>query len=139
MDKKLSHVGIAVRDINQAVQFFAEKMGLKVVDRGTGRGFHVAFLSTGGTPIELIQDVSPGGIITKFIEKRGEGVHHLSFEVDDIRSAMETMRAQGIACLDQEPREGAHNSLVAFLHPKDTLGVLIELVEFPEKQKSEKV
>lgn len=139
MDKKLSHVGIAVRDINQAVQFFAEKMGLKVVDRGTGRGFHVAFLSTGGTPIELIQDVSPGGIITKFIEKRGEGVHHLSFEVDDIRSAMETMRAQGIACLDQESREGAHNSLVAFLHPKDTLGVLIELVEFPEKQKSEKV
>jgi methylmalonyl-CoA/ethylmalonyl-CoA epimerase len=130
---KLSHIGIAVRDVDQAVEFFKEKFGLETTDRGTGRGFHVAFLATGGTPVELIQDVTPGGIITKFIEKRGEGVHHISFEVDDIRATLETMQAQGVTCLDKEPRGGAHNSLVAFLHPKDTFGVLVELVEFPEK------
>jgi len=96
--------------------------------RGTGKGFHVAFLATGGTPVELIQDVNPGGIITKFVGKRGEGVHHISFEVDDIRTALEAMRAQGVTCLDKEPRGGAHNSLVAFLHPKDTFGILVELV-----------
>ena len=133
IDMKMSHIGIAVRDINGAVQFFKEKFGLEATDRGTGGGFHVAFVPTGGSPIELIQDVSPGGIITRFIEKRGEGVHHLSFEVDDIRSALGKMEAQGIHCLNKDPREGAHHSLVAFLNPKDTFGVLIELVEFPKK------
>jgi len=132
---KISHIGVAVRDVDRAVAFFKEKFGLATTDQGTGKGFHVAFLATGGTPVELIQDVTPGGIITKFIEKRGEGVHHLSFEVEDIRSALEAMQAQGITCLDKEPRGGAHNSLVAFLHPKDTFGVLIELVEFPEKDR----
>jgi methylmalonyl-CoA/ethylmalonyl-CoA epimerase len=130
---KLSHIGVAVRDVHRAVQFFREKFGLETTDQGTGRGFHVAFLATGGTPVELIQDVTPGGIITKFIEKRGEGVHHISFEVNDIRAVLGAMQAQGVTCLDKEPRGGAHNSLVAFLHPKDTFGVLIELVEFPEK------
>ncbi len=133
---KISHIGVAVRDVDKAVQFFKEKFGLETTDRGTGRGFHVAFLPTGGSPIELIQDVSPGGVITKFIEKRGEGVHHISFEVEDIRSTLKQMQAQGISCLDKEPRGGAHNSLVAFLHPKDTFGVLIELVEFPDEHKA---
>jgi methylmalonyl-CoA epimerase len=133
---KLSHIGIAVRDVDRAVGFFKEKFGLKTTDRGTGRGFHVAFLETGGTPVELIQDVTPGGTITKFIDKRGEGVHHVSFEVDDIRVALQSMQAQGVTCIDKEPRGGAHDSLVAFLHPKDTFGVLVELVEFPEKHSS---
>ena len=130
---KLNHIGFAVRDLERAVQFFKEKFGLETTDRETGGGFYVAFLATGGTPIELLQDVTPGGLMTKFIEKRGEGVHHIGFEVDDIRSSLKTMQAQGVTCIDKEPRGGTRNCLMAFLHPKDTFGVLTELVEFPEK------
>jgi methylmalonyl-CoA/ethylmalonyl-CoA epimerase len=135
---RLNHIGFAVRDVERAVQFFKEKFGLETTDRETGGGFHVAFLATGGTPVELLQDVTPGGLMTKFIEKRGEGVHHISFEVDDIRSALERMQAQGITCLDKEPRGGTHHCLMAFLHPKDTFGVLTELVEFPKKHNAKK-
>ncbi len=134
---KINHIGIAVKDLNIAVQFFREKFNVNTTDRDTGGGFHVAFFPTDGCAIELIQDVVPGGVITKFIEKRGEGVHHVSFEVDDIRSALKRMQSEGINCLNKEPREGAHHSLVAFLHPKDTFGILIELVEFPDKHKPE--
>lgn len=133
MAKKIDHIGIAVQDIDAALKFFREKFEVEATWRGTGRGYHVAFLPTQGSAIELIQDVSPGGIITKFVEKRGEGVHHISFEVDDIKSALAKMQAQGVDC-DKEPKEGARNTLVAFLRPKDTFGILIELVEFPNKR-----
>jgi len=133
MFKKIDHIGIAVKNIDLAMRFFKEKFELESTYQITLRGFHAAFLPTESTPIELIQDVSPGGVITKFIENRGEGFHHLSFEVGNIRSTLKNLESQGIKCIDREPKEGAHNSLVAFLHPKDTYGILIELVEFQSK------
>jgi methylmalonyl-CoA/ethylmalonyl-CoA epimerase len=135
MFKKIDHIGIAAKDINAALLFFKEKFGLEATYQITLRGFNAAFLPTESTPMELIQDVSPGGVITKFIENRGEGVHHISFEVEDIRSALGRLESQGLKLIDREPKQGAHNSLVAFLHPKDTYGILIELVEFLNKHR----
>ncbi|PIV23070.1 MAG: methylmalonyl-CoA epimerase [Deltaproteobacteria bacterium CG03_land_8_20_14_0_80_45_14] len=130
MIKKIDHIGIAVKDVESAIVYFEERFGFDTDYQVKLRGFHAAFLPTRETPIELIQDLSPDGVIAKFIEKRGEGVHHIAFEVEDIQSALETFRSQGIRTLDEKPREGAHESLVAFLHPKDTYGILIELVEY---------
>lgn len=132
---KIDHIGIGVKDLNAALGFFKEKFGLEATYRITLRGFHAAFLPTENTPLELIQDVSPGGVITKFIEKRGEGFHHLSLEVEDIRSTLKSLESQGVKCIDQEPKEGAHDSWVAFLNPKYTYGILIELVQFPKKRR----
>lgn len=133
MFKKIDHIAIAVKNIDLAMQFFREKFGLESTYQITLRGFRAAFLPTGSTPIELLQDVSYGGVITKFIENRGEGIHHISFEVEDIRSALKRLESQGLRSVEREPKEGAHNSLTAFLHPKDTYGILIELVEFQSK------
>jgi len=133
MIKKIDHIGIAVKDLEAAIRFFKGKSELDVTYKITLRGFHAAFLPTESTPIELIQDTSPEGVISKFIEKRGEGFHHIAFEVENIRSALKRLESQGIRCIDREPKEGAHQSRVAFLHPKDTYGALIELVEFLDK------
>jgi methylmalonyl-CoA/ethylmalonyl-CoA epimerase len=92
-------------------------------------GFYGAFLPTKDTPIELIQDMTPSGVITRFIEKKGEGLHHIAFEVQDIMAALDALRSRGVTIIDKAPREGARGSLVAFLHPKDSYGILIELVE----------
>ncbi|OPY79767.1 MAG: Glyoxalase/Bleomycin resistance protein/Dioxygenase superfamily protein [Syntrophorhabdus sp. PtaU1.Bin058] len=131
--RRISHIGVGVRNLGAAKRFFETSFGFKTVEESTGMGLHVAFLAGGATPIELIQDEVPGGTIDKFIEKRGEGIHHLCFEVADIRKAMEELRSCGIRFLDQKPREGAHEALVAFIHPKDSYGVLIELAEYPGK------
>ena len=130
MFKRIDHIGIAVRDLAASITYFKEKFGLIPDYEINLRGFHAAFFPTRDTPLELIRDHSPNGAIAKFLEKRGEGVHHIAFEVEDIRSALETLRSKGIRTLDEDPKEGAHDTLVAFLHPKDTYGMLIELVEY---------
>ncbi len=132
--KEISHIGVGVRDLPKAVEFFQKNFGFKKAGEETGMGLRVAFLHGGATPIELLQDESPGGAMGKFIEKRGEGVHHLCFEVDDIKSAMEELRSHGVHFIDKEPRAGAHNALVAFIHPKDSYGVLIELAQYTGKR-----
>lgn len=128
--KEIRHIGIAVRDLSSAVQFFERTFGFKTVHQSTGMGLRVALLKGGGTPIELIQDEVPGGTIGKFIEKRGEGVQHLCFEVEDIGLAMKELQSHGVRFLDKEPREGAQDAQVAFIHPKDSYGVLIELAQY---------
>jgi methylmalonyl-CoA/ethylmalonyl-CoA epimerase len=92
----------------------------------------VAFIPVGDTSIELLQGMTPDAPIARFIEKKGEGVHHIAYQVDNIEKALEELKAKGVALIDEKPRRGAHNSKIAFLHPKNTYGVLIELVE-PEK------
>lgn len=130
MIKKIDHIGIAVKDVESATTYFEKGFGIKPDYQIKLRGFQAAFLPIKETPLELIQDLSPDGVITKFIEKKGEGVHHIAFEVEDIHSTLENFKFSGIRAIDDKPKEGAHDSLVAFLNPKDTYGILIELVEY---------
>jgi methylmalonyl-CoA/ethylmalonyl-CoA epimerase len=99
-------------------------------------GVNTAFLLSTGTKLELLESVQSDGIIAKFIEKKGEGIHHIAFEVDDIRAEMKRLAAEGFVLLNQEPKKGADNKLVCFVHPKDTNGVLVELVMDAGKNKS---
>jgi len=126
---KLDHIGIAVRDLEQALAAYRDGLGLacdheEVVDDQQVR---TAFLPVGETHLELLETLSPDGPIGRFLEKRGEGIHHLCFEVDDIRRALQQCREAGLRLIDEEPRRGAHDKWVAFVHPRSTHGVLIEL------------
>jgi methylmalonyl-CoA epimerase len=126
--KKIDHIGIAVRDLDSAKAFYTRAMGLKVTSEEALEGMKIAFIPVGGVNIELIQSVTDDGVIAKFISKQGEGVHHIAYEVEDVSSAVQELRAQGARVVDEVPRRGAHGKLVAFVHPKSSYGVLIELV-----------
>ncbi|MBC7249047.1 MAG: methylmalonyl-CoA epimerase [Anaerolineae bacterium] len=129
MITKVDHIGIAVRDIEEARRLY-EALGLKVthVKEVEEQQVRVAFLPVGDTEVELVQPTTADSGVARFLEKRGEGVHHLCFEVEDIEVALAELQAQGMRLIDREPRQGAFGR-VAFLHPKSTHGVLIELVE----------
>ncbi|MDY7040445.1 MAG: methylmalonyl-CoA epimerase [Chloroflexota bacterium] len=129
MIKKLDHIGIVVHDIGEAQQAY-EALGLTVthVQELPERQVRVAFLPVGDTEVELVQPTTTGSGVARFLEKRGEGVHHICFEVEDIEATVADLKAQGMRLIDQEPRQGAFGR-VAFLHPKAAHGVLIELVE----------
>lgn len=129
MIKKLDHIGIVVHDIEEARRPY-EALGLKVtqVKEVEEQQVRVAFLPIGDTEVELVQPTTADSGVARFLEKRGEGVHHLCFEVEDIEAALAELQAQGMRLIDREPRQGAFGR-VAFLHPKSTHGVLIELVE----------
>ena len=128
---KLGHIGIAVTDIEEAKKLYSEILGftLTAEKEMPDRGLKVAFLETGNTKIELLEGTTPESTISKFVEKRGTGIHHLSFEVDDIRRVMKELADDGIRLIDQEPRTGAEGHLTAFMHPKSTNGVLLEIEE----------
>jgi methylmalonyl-CoA/ethylmalonyl-CoA epimerase len=128
MITKLDHIGIAVRDLAEAVKAY-EGLGLRTDHEETVEDQQVrtAFLPVGETHLELLETLSPDGPIGKFLEKRGEGIHHLCFEVEDIHAALDACREAGLRLIDEEPRAGAHDMWVAFVHPKSTHGVLIEL------------
>ncbi len=130
MIKGLSHIGIAVRSLDDALALF-RALGLEASGREEvpGESVRVAFLPVGGTRVELIEPTAPASAVARFIAKRGEGLHHISLEVDDIRAAMRDLAARGFELLSAEPREGAHGSLVCFLHPRSAGGVLIELCQ----------
>jgi methylmalonyl-CoA epimerase len=126
---KLGHIGIAVADLEEAKRLFSEVLGftLTAEKEMPERGLKVAFLETGNTKIELLEGTSPESAVSKFVEKRGTGIHHLSFEVDDIRRVMSEIAEDGVKLIDEVPRTGAEGRLVAFLHPKSAMGVLMEL------------
>lgn len=132
MIHKIAHIGVAVKNIEQAEKFYTEVLSLKVHDREHLKEIKASFIPIGDTAIELLQSTTPEGVINKFIEKRGEGVQHIAYQVENIEKVLEDLKAKGIPLIDQIPRRGAHNSKVAFVNPKGTYGVLIELVE-PEK------
>jgi methylmalonyl-CoA/ethylmalonyl-CoA epimerase len=127
--QKVEHIGIAVKDLALSIPLFErllEAACYKTEDVA-GEKVSTAFFQQGQTKIELLQGIGPESVITRFIEKKGEGLHHIAFEVADIHAEMRRLAAQGFTLLNETPREGADNKLVCFLHPKDTGGVLIEL------------
>ncbi len=128
---KIDHIGIAVKDLAASLKFYSQVLGLEVV--GTEvvpeQQVKVAFLPCGDSELELLESTTPEGPIAKFIEKRGEGVQHIALRVDDLEEALEMMREKGLRLIDEKPRYGAGGARIAFLHPKATQGVLLELTE----------
>ncbi len=129
MIRRLDHIGIAVRDLEAAMRVYAEGLGLESDHQETVEDQQVrtAFLPVGETHVELLESLTPDGPIGRYVEKRGEGIHHLCFDVTDIHAALAACEKAGLKLIDREPRPGAHNKMVAFVHPKSTHGVLIEL------------
>jgi len=127
---KVNHIGIAVKNIDEAVKLYTEVLGLKVsqIEVVADQKVKTCIIPVGDIKIELIESTSPDGPIAKHIEKRGEGLHHLALEVDNIERALDELSAKGIALIDARPREGVENTRIAFLHPKNTK-ILLELVE----------
>ena len=130
MIKKINHIGIAVNSIEDAIKLYTDALGLKVKDIEIveAQKVRTAIIPVGESKIELIESTAPEGAIAKYIEKRGEGLHHLALEVSDIQETLNTLREKGIRLIDERPRIGVEGTKIAFLHPKETK-VLIELVE----------
>ena len=128
---KIDHIGIAVSNLDEAVKLYRDVLGLEL--HGTEvvpeQKVKVAFLPVGDTEVELLESTSAEGPIAKFIEAKGQGIQHIAFRVDDIEAALEEMKAKGMRLIDEKPRYGAGGAKIAFLHPKSTGGVLIELCE----------
>ncbi|HOD18505.1 MAG TPA: methylmalonyl-CoA epimerase [Candidatus Cloacimonadota bacterium] len=127
MIKHLSHIGIAVSDLEEGIRFY-ESLGLTLegVEEVPSQQVKVAFFPCGDARIELLAPTSEDSPIAKFIQKRGEGIQHIAFAVDDLPNELKKAEQNGIQLIDKEPRPGAHHSDIAFLHPKSALGVLIE-------------
>ena len=128
---KLEHIGIAVSDLSTSVPLFEKLLNSQCYKKENVDSEKVvtAFFKTGDCKVELLESADPDGVIAKFISKKGEGLHHLAFEVDDIFSEMKRLASAGYVLLSEEPKRGADNKLVVFLHPKTTGGVLVELVQ----------
>jgi len=131
MVKKVDHIGIAVKDLDETLKFYTDVLGMDL--QGTEvveeQKVKVAFLPIGDTEMELLESTDKEGPIARYIEKKGEGVQHIAYRVDDIEKAIEEMKAKGIRMIDEKPRYGAGGAKIAFLHPKSTHGVLIELCQ----------
>lgn len=127
----VDHVSIAVPDIEQALGFFRDVLGLAVTttDVEQKQGVVVAFLDVGGAEIELIEPVDADSGVARFLRKRGPGMHHICLEVDDLDAAMDRMRSAGVRLIDEQPYEGTGGRRIAFVHPKSAHGVLVELYE----------
>lgn len=136
MFKRLEHIGIAVKSISDSNPLFKALLGADYykTEGVESEGVKTAFYDGGNVKIELLEATSEESPIHKFLEKRGEGLHHMAFEVEDLEARMKELREQGIRLLNETPKEGADNKLICFLHPKDTNGVLIELCQ--ERKKS---
>ena len=124
------HIGIAVRDLDAAVaRYRAFGLTLDSTAEVPSEGVRAAFLSSGGARIELLEPLRDDSVIARFLEERGEGLHHLAFATTDIVSEMDRLRREGFELIDSEPRPGAHGRRVAFIHPRSAQGVLLELVQ----------
>ena len=130
--KRLAHIGIAVKDIQEVAKVYTELLPLQLTDTEPVGELRTGFIPVGETNLELVMSTTPEGTMSKFIAKRGEGVHHLAFEVDDLDAAVAELKAKGVPLTAEEPWRGAHGARVMFIHPKATHGVLIELCEYPE-------
>lgn len=128
---KIAHIGIAVHSIDQAIPFYSTTLGLKLegVETVESENVKVAFLKIGETRFELLEALSPDSAIQTFIEKRGEGIHHIALEVDNINERLQQYKSDGIKLIHEQAKSGAHNSEIAFIHPKAANGVLFELCQ----------
>lgn len=131
MIKKIDHIGIAVKSIEEAAEFYKEVLGLEItgVEEVKEQKVRTAFIPIGESEIELLESTSEDGPIAKFIEKRGEGIQHIALQVNNIEKALEELKKKGIQLIDEVPRIGAGGAKIAFVHPKSTNGVLLELCQ----------
>lgn len=135
MVKRIDHIAIAVHDIDEAAKFYTDilRLGLSGMEVVVEQKTKVGFLRIGETNIELVQPTSDDSPLVKFLETRGPGIHHICLEVDDIEREVEELKKRGARMIDEKPRPGAHGTRVAFVHPKSSGGVLIELNQLPEE------
>ena len=126
----IEHIGIAVKDLEASIPLFERLLNTSCYKREMVETelVETAFFKTGGNKVELVQSTATGGVIERFIQKKGEGVHHIAFEVEDIVQEMNRLRNEGFILLDDMPKPGADNKMVCFLHPSSTNGILVELV-----------
>ena len=131
----IEHIGIAVVSLDEAIPFYEDVLGLKcyAIEEVKDQKVKTAFFKVGQTKIELLQSTDPEGPVGKFIEKKGQGVHHIAFAVDGLTEALPELEEKGIRLIDKTPRKGAEGLNIGFLHPKSTFGVLTELCEEPKK------
>jgi methylmalonyl-CoA/ethylmalonyl-CoA epimerase len=131
MIKNIDHIGIAVTNIAESNTLFRKLLGKEhyKIESVESEGVNTSFFMIGSTKIELLEASGPESPITKFIEKKGEGIHHIAFEVDNIESEMERLKTEGFTLLNETPKNGADNKRICFLHPKTSNGVLVELCE----------
>jgi methylmalonyl-CoA/ethylmalonyl-CoA epimerase len=129
--KKIEHLGIAVKNLKLSIPVYEKLLNTPCykTESVESERVNTAFFQTGESKIELLEGVDPEGVIAKFIEKKGEGLHHVAFEVDDIEAEMKRLQAEGFLLLNEQPKRGADNKLICFLHPKSTQGVLVELCQ----------
>jgi len=129
--KKVDHIGIAVKNLDETIPYYTETLGLTLlkVEEVASESVRVAFVDAGNVKLELLEPMSEQSAIYSFIEKKGEGIHHIAFEVDGIEERMEELRTKGIRILSEKPKVGAGGAQVAFLHPKSSFGVLYELCD----------
>ena len=129
--EKVEHIGIAVKALNDAIPLFEKLLNTTCYKTETvaAEKVNTAFFKQGETKIELLESTDPDGVIARFIDRKGEGLHHIAFDVKDIRTEMARLSAAGFQLLNAEPKAGADNKWVCFLHPRDTHGVLIELCQ----------
>jgi methylmalonyl-CoA/ethylmalonyl-CoA epimerase len=135
MLKKINHIGIAVKNLEETAKFYQNVLDLTLsgVEVVPAQKTKVGYLKIGDSNIELVQPSEPDSPVAKFLETKGQGIHHICFEVDDIESEIKTFIERGATMVDQKPKPGSHNKKVAFVHPKSSSGVLIELCELPKE------
>jgi len=132
----IEHIGIAVKNLDESIKFYEEVLGLRcyAVEEVADQKVKTAFFHIGQTKIELLESTDPEGPIGKFIEKRGEGIHHIAFAANGLATSLNELKEKGIKLIDEKPRKGAEGLNIAFLHPKATYGVLTELCEHPDEK-----
>jgi len=129
--KHIDHIGVAVKSIEQAGKFYTEMLGLGIedVENVIEQKVNVAFIPITDSEVELLESTDPDGPVAKYIDSRGEGVQHIAFRVENIEEALEELKEKGVRLIDQAPRKGAGGARIAFIHPKETNGVLVEICE----------
>jgi methylmalonyl-CoA epimerase len=127
--RKIDHIGIAVKDIQSTLKFYEDALGLENIgfEVVEDQGVRVAFLTVGESRIELLEPINEESPVSKFIAKRGEGIHHICVEVEDVGNTLAELKEKGMQVIDEKPRRGAHHKDIAFVHPKASSGVLLEL------------
>lgn len=136
MLKRIYHLGYAVEDLEVAARFYRENLGVEIEEpeEVEEQGIRAAMFRVGDSAVELVEPTRPDSPVGKFLRKRGEGFHHVAFEVEDLEAALAELKERGVELIDERPRVGVGGSKMAFIHPKGAHGVLTELVELPEKE-----
>ena len=129
--KQIDHIGIAVKSLDQAGRFYTDVLGLPVQETETveDQKVTVAFIPVMGSEVELLESTEPDGPVARYIESKGEGIQHIAYRVENLDEALSELKEKGVRLIDREPRKGAGGTRIAFIHPKETNGVLVELCE----------